>query len=164
MPLAEVATSQERTFATPIATWNRLQVSASFARRRYSAIQALAFSANAIRTASQSPASAVTESRHEDVGETSQCTGTILHCFDRATVRFAVYPDGTDGPRVLAEISEDTLRAAFGVHGGPDSLVQACDANYPLLEKMAVYRFHQDPGNAILLSWSDLCPASLQTR
>ena len=79
-----------------------------------------------------------------------------VHCFDRATVRFAVYPEGTAGPRVLAEISEDTLRSAFGVQGGPDSLVEACAQNYPLLEEMVVRRFNKDPSQLILLSWPDV--------
>lgn len=79
-----------------------------------------------------------------------------VHCFDRATVQFFVYPDGPDGPRVLAEISEDALRDVFGVRGGPESLVQACEAHYLLLEEAVTRRFREHPGKPILLSWADV--------
>lgn len=79
-----------------------------------------------------------------------------LHCFDRATVQFAVYPDGGDGPRVLAEVSEDALRDVFGARGGPQSLVQACEQNFETLEKIVVRRFRDDPSKPIRLSANDL--------
>ena len=32
-----------------------------------------------------------------------------IHCRDTQTVRFAIYPDGIDGPRIIARISDDAL-------------------------------------------------------
>ena len=61
-----------------------------------------------------------------------------IYCSDRATVRFAIYPDGFDGPRILAEISEDALRDLFGAHAGSDSLLQACQLHFGLIEAVAL--------------------------
>ena len=79
-----------------------------------------------------------------------------IHCYDRGTVRFAVYPDGMDGPRVLAEVSEDALRDVLGASGGPESLLLACELNFPVLEEQAVRRFREDPRRAIYLETRDL--------
>lgn len=79
-----------------------------------------------------------------------------IHCFDKATVRFAVYPDGFEGPRVLAEVSDDALRDVFGARGGADSLLQACREHFYLIEAKAVRRFRQDPAKPILLDTRDL--------
>ncbi|MFC5605244.1 hypothetical protein [Variovorax soli] len=79
-----------------------------------------------------------------------------IHCYDRGTVRFAVYPDGMDGPRVLAEVSEDALRDVLGASGGPESLLLACELNFPVLEEHVVRRFKEDPRRAIYLETRDL--------
>ena len=79
-----------------------------------------------------------------------------IHCFDRGTVRFAFYPDGMDGPRVLAEISEDALRDVLGASGGPESLVEACESNFAVLEEKAARRFKEDPRQVIYLETRDL--------
>ena len=79
-----------------------------------------------------------------------------IHCYDRGTVRFAVYPDGMDGPRVLAEVSEDALRDVLGARGGPESLVLACEHNFAVLEEKVVRRFREDPRRAIYLETRDL--------
>ena len=79
-----------------------------------------------------------------------------IHCYDRGTVRFAVYPDGMDGPRVLAEICEDALRDVLGASGGPESLLLACEENYAVLEEQVVRRFREDPRRAIFLETRDL--------
>lgn len=78
-----------------------------------------------------------------------------IHCFDVATVRFAIYPDGYDGPRILAEISEDALRDLFGARGGGDSLVGACEANFDLIEAQALVRHRAAPLKAVKLCTSD---------
>ena len=69
-----------------------------------------------------------------------------IHCFDRATVQFAIYPDGLDGARILAEISEDALRDVFGASGGGDSLLQACNNYFTAIGAKAldVYRGVRD--------------------
>lgn len=78
-----------------------------------------------------------------------------IHCFDRATVRFAIYPEGLDGPRILVEISEDALRDIFGARGGPESLLAACQANFEVIETVAVDRHHLRPGAGICLEIAD---------
>lgn len=74
-----------------------------------------------------------------------------IHCFDRAAVRFAIYPDGLDGARVLAEIHENALRDVFGAREGADSLLHAFDANAGWIEQVAVQRYRRRPGDAIML-------------
>jgi hypothetical protein len=78
-----------------------------------------------------------------------------IHCFDMATVRFAIYPDGLDGPRILAEISEDALRDLFEAGGGGESLVRACQTHFDLIEAMAVARHRCDPLKAVTLGIED---------
>jgi hypothetical protein len=63
------------------------------------------------------------------------------YCFDTAAVRFAIYPDGWDGPRVLAEISEHALRDLFGARGGAQSLLVACEEHSALIEAEAVHAY-----------------------
>lgn len=74
-----------------------------------------------------------------------------IHCFERATVRFAIYPDGHDGQRVLAEIHEHALRDVFQARGGPNGLLEAFDANAGLIEKIALERYEAASGSPILL-------------
>lgn len=84
-----------------------------------------------------------------------------IHCFDRGTVRFAIYPEGLDGPRILAEISEDALRDLFGAKGGPKSLLDACQTHFDLIEQVAVERHRRRPAMPIQLEASDF---SLRSR
>ena len=80
-------------------------------------------------------------------------TCEAVHCFDKASVRFALYPDGIDGPRLLGEISEDALRDVFGARGNGDSLVAACKANFDVIEACALARFRRQPqGNLDLVT------------
>ena len=78
-----------------------------------------------------------------------------IHCFDTASVRFAIYPDGFDGPRILADITEDALRDIYGARGAGDSLVAACQSNFGAIEAMALERHRQSPFRAIVLRTSD---------
>ncbi|MDM0074612.1 hypothetical protein QTH90_09490 [Variovorax sp. J2P1-59] len=59
-----------------------------------------------------------------------------IYCFDTATVRFAIYPEG--GARVVAEIGEDPLRDLFGATGGGDSLTAAYVRNAALIDERAL--------------------------
>ncbi|MDM0029071.1 hypothetical protein [Variovorax saccharolyticus] len=72
-------------------------------------------------------------------------------------MRFAIYPAGLDGPRVLAEISEDALRDQFGATGGPETLLEACQANFELIEEIAVERHRRHPACPIQLEIADFC-------
>ncbi|MDM0000692.1 hypothetical protein QTI24_18905 [Variovorax sp. J22P240] len=78
-----------------------------------------------------------------------------IHCFDRATVRFAFYPESFDGPRILGEIAADALQDLFGAEGGPESLLEACQANFDVIEAMAVERYSRSPGHAVFLETDD---------
>jgi hypothetical protein len=89
-------------------------------------------------------------------------TCEAIYCFDMATVRFAIYPDGLDGPRILAEISEDALRDLFGARGGGDSLVRACQTHFNVIETTALARHRAAPLKPITLNTRDFAsPAAL---
>ncbi|RYF72793.1 MAG: hypothetical protein EOO22_10130 [Comamonadaceae bacterium] len=78
-----------------------------------------------------------------------------IHCFDRATVRFAIYPDGHDGPRILVEIGESALRDLFGARGGPADLLAACELHFPLIEAKALELYAAAPGCPLVLHSAD---------
>ena len=82
-----------------------------------------------------------------------------IHCFDTATVRFAIYPDGLDGPRIIGQITEDALRDLFGARGGGDSLVDACQSNFDYIEARALERFRVAPSRAVTLTTKDFTSA-----
>ncbi|WP_162566784.1 hypothetical protein [Variovorax sp. SRS16] len=89
-------------------------------------------------------------------------TCEAIHCFDTATVRFAIYPDGFDGPRIIAEISEDALRDLFGARGGGNSLVDACKLHFSLIEARAVERYRSAPSRPVVLAITDFGMPSVQ--
>ncbi|MDM0108863.1 hypothetical protein QTH97_28240 [Variovorax sp. J22R24] len=60
-----------------------------------------------------------------------------MHCFELGTVRFVIRPQGVDGPRVLADVSEEALPDVFGARPGPDSPVNACEAHFHRIESIA---------------------------
>jgi len=78
-----------------------------------------------------------------------------IYCFDTATVRFAIFPDGPKGDRFIAAIAEDPLRDLFGARGGGDSLVQAYLQNAPLIEARAIERYRQLAGGEVILETAD---------
>ncbi|MDM0019134.1 DUF1488 family protein [Variovorax saccharolyticus] len=78
-----------------------------------------------------------------------------IYCFDTATVRFAIYPDGPEGDRVVAEISEDPLRDLFGADGGGDTLVAAYQAHRATIDALALERHHEAPCHPVLLETHD---------
>lgn len=88
-------------------------------------------------------------------------TCEAVHCFDKATVRFAMYPDGPDGTRVLAEISEDALRDVFGACGDGSSLVAACKTHFDLIEACALMHFRRNPLGSLDLGVDDFCARSV---
>lgn len=90
-------------------------------------------------------------------------TSEAIYCFDRAVVRFAIYPEGPKGRRILAEISEDALRDIFGACEGGESLVQAAQDNFDLIEATALLRHRDDPSKPIALEIADFaCPVNGQ--
>lgn len=82
-------------------------------------------------------------------------TREAIFCFDTATVRFAVYPDGIDGARVIAQIGEDPLRDLFGAKGGGDTLLAAYDRHADAIDALAVAHFRRNPQQAIVLHTKD---------
>ncbi|SCK28221.1 hypothetical protein VAR608DRAFT_2342 [Variovorax sp. HW608] len=74
-----------------------------------------------------------------------------IYCFDRASVLFPIYPEGRSGRRVIAEISEDTLRDLFGATGGGDSLVQACRDHFDVIEQVALHHHRREPTQPVVL-------------
>lgn len=89
-------------------------------------------------------------------------TSDAIYCFDRASVLFAIHPEGTGGPRVVAEITEDALRDIFGARGGGDSLVEACREHADRIEDAAMRHYRRDPEKPVLLKTGDFeIPSSL---
>jgi hypothetical protein len=78
-----------------------------------------------------------------------------IYCFDTATVRFAIYPEGLAGDRIIAAIGEDPLRDLFGARNGGDSLVQAYLSNAPSIDTLAIERYRELPGGEVLLETAD---------
>ena len=78
-----------------------------------------------------------------------------IHCPDTQSVRFAIYPDGFDGPRIIARISEHALHSCFGAEDDPHSLVQACQAHFGLIEATALARHAAAPAVAVRLEAAD---------
>lgn len=78
-----------------------------------------------------------------------------IYCFDTASVRFAFYPEGPAGPRVLAQISEETLHDEFGVLEIGDRLLDVCRDHFDAIEPAAVARYRGSAGRAIMLTIED---------
>lgn len=78
-----------------------------------------------------------------------------VYCFDRACVLFAISPEGPQGPRIVAEISEDALRDVFGARGGPESLEQTFRLHFDLIEAAALRRYRHAPMLPIELGIGD---------
>ena len=82
-----------------------------------------------------------------------------IHCADTRTVRFAIYPDGLDGPRIMAHISEDALRGLGD--SLEEDLTQTCEANFDCIEAVALGRYREAPSNPILLGPEDVSACAL---
>lgn len=78
-----------------------------------------------------------------------------IYWFDTATVRFAIYPEGAQGARVIAEIGENPLRDVFGARGGGDSLVTAYQAHSEMIDARAIERHRTAPGKPVRLEIDD---------
>lgn len=79
-----------------------------------------------------------------------------IYCFDTATVRVAVYPDGPQGPRIVAQVSEDTLHDALGVVEIGERMLEACKRHFDVVEAAAVERYRASPRQSITLGFDDL--------
>lgn len=77
------------------------------------------------------------------------CEAIYLKETDR--VKFAIYPDGFDGPRIIAEIAADALRNRFGGHGVGSSLVRAYLHHSDAIDAQAVQSFRAAPTQPVVL-------------
>jgi hypothetical protein len=78
-----------------------------------------------------------------------------IHCPDTDSVRFAIYPDGFDGPRIMARISGSALRRHFGAAQAEASLIAACQQNFGLIEAKALGRYAATPQIPVMLTPAD---------
>ncbi len=78
-----------------------------------------------------------------------------IFCFDTATVRFAIYPDGYEGPRILAQIDDPALRDHFGARGGGESLVDAYQANALEIDAKALKKYRLVSSSTVVLQAED---------
>ncbi len=78
-----------------------------------------------------------------------------IHCSDTESVRYAIYPDGFDGPRIIARISDDALHDVFGARRDDASLVAACQAHFDRIEGIALERYHAAPMIPVVLEAVD---------
>ena len=92
-----------------------------------------------------------------------------IYCFDTATVRFAFYPDGSDGARIIAQISEETLHDVFGTRNLGDRLLETCRTYFEVIGAAALKRYRANPHQSIVLTVEDFSrrinprPAGAQT-
>ncbi|GAA4351385.1 hypothetical protein GCM10023165_39510 [Variovorax defluvii] len=85
-----------------------------------------------------------------------------IHCVDTHTIRFAIYPDGLDGPRITAHISEAALRGLEDAPAAEDiDLTAACEAHFEFIEAKALERYRETPSLPILLEAEDLSACAL---
>lgn len=78
-----------------------------------------------------------------------------IYCFDRGVVRFAFFPLGAIGPRVLADISEEALTDVFKIRGGGDAWLRGCAANIDVIAAAAQKKWADRPSAEIRLEASD---------
>ena len=78
-----------------------------------------------------------------------------IHCPESETVRFAIYPDGFDGPRIIARVSDEALYELFGATGDEASLIEACETHFDVIEAKALARHRAAPVTAVTLDTAD---------
>ncbi|BEP62490.1 hypothetical protein GmRootV213_30440 [Variovorax sp. V213] len=81
-----------------------------------------------------------------------------IYCFDTATVRFAIYPDGRGGARIIAQISEETLHDVFGTRNLGDRLLDTCKTHFDALSAAALRCHRANPKAPINLTVDDFSP------
>ncbi len=82
-----------------------------------------------------------------------------IHCAETKTVRFAIYPDGLDGARIIAHISEAALRGLAEDFDG--DLTQACESHFDCIEAKALERYRAEPSAPIVLDADDVSSCAL---
>jgi hypothetical protein len=82
-----------------------------------------------------------------------------IHCAETKTVRFAIYPDGLDGARIIAHISEAALRGLSPTRDG--DLTETCENYFDCIEAKAVERYRAEPSAPIVLDATDVSSCAL---
>jgi hypothetical protein len=82
-----------------------------------------------------------------------------IHCTETKTVRFAIYPDGLDGPRIIAHISEAALRGLSPASDG--DLTETCESHFDCIEAKALERYREAPSAPIVLDATDISACAL---
>lgn len=72
------------------------------------------------------------------------------------TVRFAIYPDGLEGPRILAEVSEDALKKYCGAADSENEMVASYRANFSKIQMLALEKYTRSPSTFILVDEEDM--------
>jgi len=73
----------------------------------------------------------------------------------RAVVRFAIYPEGFKGARILAEISTDALREVFGAHDDGSSLLATYQSHFARIQNKALSCYYHAPSIPVQLESAD---------
>ena len=71
------------------------------------------------------------------------------------TLKFAIYPDGFDGPRILAVIAADVMHERFGAQEGSSAMVTAYESSRELIDAEALGRYRDDPSTPVELTSRD---------
>jgi hypothetical protein len=71
------------------------------------------------------------------------------------TVRFAIYPAGMEGPRILAEVSKEALKTHCGASESPGEIVASYQANFGKIQMMALEKYANSPSAFILIDEED---------
>jgi hypothetical protein len=79
-----------------------------------------------------------------------------IYLFARKTVRFAIYPDGLEGPRILAEVSEDALKKYCCASNSEIEIVASYRANYIKIHMLALEKYKRSPSTFILVDEEDM--------
>ena len=94
-------------------------------------------------------------------------TSEAVHCAATGSVRFAIYPDGDDGARIIARVTREALCDLFGATPHGDAMVHAYGRHADLIDACALARYRLDPSVAVVLATSDFaagccCPLPQQ--
>lgn len=84
-----------------------------------------------------------------------------IHCAETKTVRFAIYPDGLDGPRIMAHVSDAALRDLCESPDEDLDLPGTCEAYFDCIEAKALERYRAAPSIPIVLGPADLRECAL---
>jgi len=82
-----------------------------------------------------------------------------VYCAATGSVRFAIYPDGDDGARIIARVTRDALCDLFGATPHGDAMVNAYARHADLIDACALARYRLDPLLAVVLVTADFAAA-----